>query len=579
MVSWVSVRKKALVHCSIGILWLALPPGVGAVDNGAYGSLVFTELMLDPEPCVGLPPVEYVEVLNRTRDTLDLRGWLFGYADKVYSCPSCKLPPGAYALLCGKEAATHLNITCPVLALSPFPALANTDRVIWLGTPQGQVVNALHYQQAWYGSGFKEEGGWSLECLDTDNLSGNGANWTASVDSTGGTPGRPNSVRRSNPDNTPPRVTRLALPDSITVELLFSKGLKPDLAGDPSRFQLWGGQAFVAEAVVLAPLFQRVSLKLSQPLKAGVSYELVLSGLISLSDVVMGDTCMAAGLPQKPDSFGLSVNELLFNPVGEGYDYVEVVNRSARCVDLSMVCVTSRTEDGRFKAAVRLATERIPAMPGSYWVLSSAGDALAEAWAADSLGRFLTLPSIPSLPDDKGNLVLLTTDGRVIDEVNYSATWHQELMSEKEGVALEKIHPDMPSNEADSWESASYLSGYGSPGLCNTQYRAVAVRKVEPITLEQPWLTPNGDGDSDALCLGLALDQPAQVSVTVYDLAGRPVRHWLRNRWLGPHDQCCWDGTDNQGRLLPQGRYVLLASLCRPDGWVHQAKWGISLWW
>lgn len=579
MVSWVRTRKKALVHCSIGLFWLVVPPGINAVENDAYGCLVFTELMLDPEPCVGLPPVEYVEVLNRTNDTLDLQGWRFGYADKVYPCPGCKLAPGAYALLCDKEAAAQWTLSCPVLALSSFPALANTDRVIWLGTPQGKVVTALHYQQAWYGSGFKEEGGWSLECLDADNLCGDGSNWTASVDSTGGTPGRPNAVSSVNPDRWPPRVSRLALPDSITIELLFSKGLQPELASDPSRFQLWGGQTFVAEASVMAPLYQRIRLTLSQPLDANLSYELAFSGLMSLSGLEMGDTCMRVGLPMKPDTFDLSLNELFFNPVGEGYDYVEVVNRSGRCVDLSTVCVTTRTDDGRFKAAVRLTTEHIPAMPGTYWVLSSAGDVLADAWAADSLGRFLTLPSLPSMPDDKGNLVLLTTDGAVVDEVDYSAAWHLALMSDKEGVALEKIHPDMPSNAADSWVSASYLSGYGSPGLCNSQYRAIETKETEPLSLEQSWLTPNGDGDSDALCLGLALEKPAQVSLTVYDLRGRTVRHWLRNRWLGPHDQCCWDGTDDQGRLLPQGRYILLASLCRPDGWVHQVKWGISLWW
>lgn len=579
MVSWERGRKKALLHCSIGLIWLLFSAVANPVVRGDYGCVVFTELMLDPDPSVGLPPVEYVELLNRSTDTLDLRGWQFGYADKVYTCPSCKVAPNHYVLLCGKDAASLLSVPCPVLVIPSFPALANTDRVIWMATPKGEVVTALHYQQSWYGSGFKAEGGWSLECLDANNFGGEGSNWMASEDSTGGTPGRSNSVRTVNPDVNPPRVVRLALPDSLTIELLFSKGLHPTCVEDLSKVQLWGGQGFVTAAEVVGPLCQRIKVRLSQPIQPRVPYELTLSGLLSLSGLTMEDTLLVFGLPLRPDSFDLGFNELFFNPVGSGYDYVEVVNRSNRFIDLSLLCLTSRADDGRFKAAVRLSTERMPAPPGSYWVLSVAGDSLIQTWLADSLGRFLTLSSLPSLPDDKGNLVLLTIDGRLVDEVDYSAAWHLILMSNKEGVALEKIHPDLPSNRAESWLSASYASGYGTPGLRNSQYRAVEVRKHHTLTLERNWLTPNGDGDSDALCLRLGLDQPAQVSLTVYDLRGRVVRHWLRNCWMGPHDLCCWDGTDNQGSLLPQGRYILLASLCRPDGWVYQAKWGISLWW
>lgn len=579
MVFWEGRRKKALRICSIALLgWGCTAKAVPSPDP-VRGALVFTEVMPDPDPPVGLPPVEYVEVLNRSSDTVALKGWSFGYGEKTYPCPSCQVPPDGFVLLCSKYAASELMVPCPVLSLTSFPTLANSDRVIWLSDPQGMVVTSLHYLQGWYGSAFKADGGWSLECIDPDNLSGDATNWTASVDPSGGTPGRRNSVYRSNQDTRPPHVQHLAVPDALTLECVFSKGLDPIGAADLSRYRLLGGQSFLTVAEPVAPLFRRVRLHLGRPLQAGVYYTCTVSGLASAGGLVMPDTTLLIGLPLKPDSFDLSLNELLFNPVGEGYDYVECVNRSARCLDLSSLSLTSRDAHGRLRAAIRLTDERIPALPGTYWVLSVSGESLAKTWASDSLGRFLTLSSMPSMPDDMGSLVLMTTDGRVIDDVTYSAQWHLELMSDKEGVALEKIHPDLPSDDPASWVSASFVGGYGSPGLRNTQYWDVAYQEGVPITLAQSWLTPDGDGDSDALCLRLDLKQPAQLTLTVYDVLGRVVCHWMRNEWMGLQDRCCWEGTDDQGRLLPQGRYVLLAVLCRPDGWVHQAKWGVSLWW
>ena len=71
----------------------------------------------------------------------------------------------------------------------------------------------------------------------------------------------------------------------------------------------------------------------------------------------------------------------------------------------------------------------------------------------------LTIPSFPSFPDDKGTVILLNQQGTIVDEVNYLDDWHFDLLADNEGVSLEKVNPDWPSNEAKSWHSAAGTAG------------------------------------------------------------------------------------------------------------------------
>ncbi len=559
-------------------------------EAASYGCVVISELMSDPEPVVGLPTVEYVELHNRTDSAVELAGWVFWYDNRPFRLPAYTLSTDGYVILCSVTGAVKFDSAVNALAVLSFPVLARSEKTLILTTPQGELVNSLAYSDTWYEDAFKRKGGWSLECVDVDNLSGDGSNWKASTDSTGGTPGRKNAVAAVIPDVNKPLCNHLSVPNASTVVLRFSKRMDAGWLAEAGNYKvsagentdksgmLFGGGLFAGGKPSIAgvkpsyPLYREVELSLSRPLQEGEIIGLTLMAPNDISGNMSADTFFQVGLPLKPEAFELSINELLFNPDEAGCDYVEVVNRSARCLDLSQVWLCGRDEDGTLQEGCRLFEEAVPALPGSYWVLSSTGDSLAKRYGCDSISHFPSLTGFLSMPDEEGTVVLVSTDNRFIDECSYADDWHMPLFSDKNGIALEKLHPDKPSNEAGSWQSASSLSGYGTPGRRNSQYTEHLKATETFLKLERAWLTPNGDGREDVLTVALNVGEPGTVSLTLYNLNGLEVCHLVRNEWVGVDQEINWNGTDNAGSMLPMGRYILLATLTRTNGNVQTTK-------
>jgi hypothetical protein len=76
-----------------GFTWTVLVPA-------QPGDVVMNELMPDPDPPVGLPNAEFVELLNTTTDqTFDLAGWTITDGSSSGTLPAVVLPPGGFVIL------------------------------------------------------------------------------------------------------------------------------------------------------------------------------------------------------------------------------------------------------------------------------------------------------------------------------------------------------------------------------------------------------------------------------------------------------------------------------------------------
>jgi hypothetical protein len=131
-----------------------------------YGSIVFSELMPRPTGNTDFAD-EYIELYNRTDNPINLAGWTLDHSTtRPVTINSGIIEPKGYIML----NFNNTEETCNVASLSGTPTLTDKGKMLTLRTPQGAVVAQVAYTDAWYNDATKNEGGYSLEKIDLNNL-------------------------------------------------------------------------------------------------------------------------------------------------------------------------------------------------------------------------------------------------------------------------------------------------------------------------------------------------------------------------------------------------------------------------
>jgi hypothetical protein len=204
--------------------------------------------------------------------------------------------------------------------------------------------------------------------------------------------------------------------------------------------------------------------------------------------------------------------------------------------------------------------------PGDYIVETEDADNLARQYLVKNPDQVLVISVPPSFPDDEGTVIVLNFQGQVVDEVKYNKAWHFKLIDNSEGVSLERIDPNGPSQDAANWHSAASTAGYGTPSYKNSQYRlADAINAGIEVTPKV--FSPDNDGLDDIATIRYAATEPGYIAnITLLDAAGRPVRNLVRNGTLGLSGYWNWDGLDDKGLKLPVGTYIIFTELFNLQG-------------
>jgi hypothetical protein len=185
--------------------------------------------------------------------------------------------------------------------------------------------------------------------------------------------------------------------------------------------------------------------------------------------------------------------------------------------------------------------------------------------------------SLPSFPDDKGFALLLNQQGNVVDEVNYNKSWHFKLIDNEDGVSLERIDTDGPTQEPANWHSAASTAGYGTPTYKNSQYKLLSNIDAT-IAVVPKVFSPDNDGRDDIATIQYEVTEPGYIAnITIFDAAGRPVRNLVRNGALGLKGYWNWDGLDNKGNKLPVGTYIIFTEIFNLQGKKEKFKTPVVL--
>ncbi|HOZ68585.1 MAG TPA: lamin tail domain-containing protein [Chitinophagaceae bacterium] len=539
--------------------------------------VIISELMPDPSPTVGLPASEWIELKNCSSQPVSLQNWRITDANgQSGPLPSFVLQPDSFLIICSSSALAAMSQSGTAIAVSSFPSLDNEGEWIALKAPDGRVIHSVNYTSNWYGNALKQEGGWSLEMIDTRNPCSGKSNWTASIHPAGGSPGKKNSTEASNPDTTAPRLLRSYSQDSVTIRLVFDEPLDSATAVSSSQYSISQGIT-ISSVSTVTPLFQEVQLKLNSPLQHNLVYTVKADGISDCKGNRLTVTETKAGRAQDPVPGQIVVNEILFNPAPNGEDYVEIYNHSNQVADLSRLFMGNRNSSGSVSSIKALSSVPFYLYPGEYLAFTESPDQLPLFFMVRFPDRVLAITSPPSFPDEEGTVLLLNGQGVVIDEVKYNKDWHFKLISNDEGVALERLDPGRASGDPGNWHSAATTAGYGTPGYQNSQYRSADMGAGQ-IKVSPAVFSPDNDGRDDLALIQYSLEESGYVAnLVIFDAEGKPVKQLVRNALLGRTGSWTWDGLDDSRRSLPLGHYIVMAELFNLQGKKQQYKQVIVL--
>lgn len=533
--------------------------------------MVIDEIMSDPSPVIGLPDAEWIEIMNRSGMPINMKGWRIACGDQISGMlPDYVLAPDSFVVITSTSSLSELQFVPHCLSVTSFPYLTNEDNIIELRAPSGLIIHAVHYKSSWYRNAVKQEGGWSLEMMDVNNPCAGENNWMASSDISGGTPGRINSNESHNPDISPPILLQGMGRDSLFIILDFSETLDSSAAADPAHYRVANGNLQILSATVVPPAFEQVILKTSG-MERHVSYELYINGISDCAGLSLPQQ-IYVGRKENPDSGAAVINEILFDPRSGGSDYVELWNHSSSVFDLSGLYLANRNVLGQINDLVPLSLNEKPFYPGQLVVITEDSNAVKRDYTVMNPLLIIQTNDLPSFPDDTGHVVLLDRYGQIIDEVSYSEHFHFPFITDPEGVALERISPSQPSSNRDNWHSASSDAGYGTPTGPNSQYRPGLLPSGN-LRLDPAVISPDNDGRDDFTCLYYSFPGSGNLlNITIYDLAGRPVRYLQQGAVAGTSGFFRWDGLDDKGKRLSPGLYVILTEVINVSGKISRYK-------
>ena len=544
----------------------------------AENDVVINEIMADPTPVVGLPEWEYVELFNTTGFRIDLTGWVLciGSTNKVFG--PIGLEPQGYLILCKTDAEEELSVFGPSYGFSSF-SVANAGASLRLLSPAEETISEVTFDDTWYHDAEKRQGGWSIEQIDPYHPCAGKFNWAASVEMLGGTPGRENSINAPNVH--PPRVERVSVLGDDMVLLWFDQQMDRTSMEEPSHYRVLE-LGTIPVAVVSNPLdATSVRLEFDASFSEGELYTLSVTGVPNCSGTLIEEeTEVRFGIPLAIGASEVLINEIMFDPIDPGVDYVELYNPTNKPFDLSELrlgVIKESFPNPPDTVMKEVTSESWLLLPHTYLLLSTDGALVTEQYGGVSVD-YLDMASFPSYPNSGGEALLMSRQGTVVDQMAFSSSMHYPLLKETKGVSLERVSWAVPSSQIDNWHSAAEAVGFGTPGYANSMWCDGSTVDQSEVAITPEVFSPDGDGFDDQCLVMYAFEEAGcTMNVYVYNVDGQLVRHLIRGELIGKEGVFVWNGMDQNGQRVPFGVYVVVTEVFGMGGKVSRYRNAVSV--
>ena len=294
------------------------------------GDLVVNEIQFAP-PTGGSEWVELYNRSTRTIDLADLRLSDNSATPRAITTRPSPLAPGAYAVVVQDSAAFAAAFPGTpglVVRMSPWATLNNDADAVVLRRADGALVDSVGYLASWGRTGV------SLERRDPDGPAVR-ANFAATTDVRGGTPGARNSVFFV--DTAPPvalRAERATVNGAAVIRVTFDEPLDP--ASIPGAFTSDAGTP-----TSVTPEGDGTSVLLAG---VGAATRVTVTGVRDAKgNTAAAQTVVVAG---PPSAGALAVTEAMLAPRTSGttpqVEYVEILNTSGVAISLRTLRIVAR---------------------------------------------------------------------------------------------------------------------------------------------------------------------------------------------------------------------------------------------
>ena len=519
--------------------------GYFIAEQPAAGDVIIHEFLCDPTPQVGLAEQEFVEIYNRSNKVFNVADWKLGDASSAGTITNAWLLPGDHMILTSTSGVDSFTVA---VGVTSFPGLNNSGDNIVLRDSSGLVLDSISYTNDWYGDDNKDDGGYTIERINPNDPCSDETNWAASHDPLGGTPGSQNSIYDDSPDVTPPSIDQLVALAPDFLQIRYSEGMDSTSLAD----------ATISVSPVLTIQNNYVpgngttshTLEFVENLAGSQPYAIQIQGVADCW-LNSADLSGVFVLPETPEVGDVIINEILFNPVTGGHDWVEVYNASEKLIDLNLWEVANFDNDTIDNHAT--VSEHFNIYPGEYAVLGEDTTQIIQQYPAAIPGRFIEM-DLPAWSNDSSTVYLIY-QGSVIDNVSYSDDWHFRLLDSDDGVSLERLDPMDDSQSSHNWHSAAEAIGFGTPGGKNSQFYPAVFTGDFSYTSET--VSPDNNGFEDVLQINYEMLGPGFLGTfKVYDDRGRSIATVMDAELLGVNGTFTWDGVRDDNTKATIGTYV-----------------------
>lgn len=511
------------------------------VRNANYKDLIITEIY--SKPLSTSLNVEAVELFNNTNHYINVGNLIYADLTGTESFPSQTLAPKSYYVLCDDDDTALFSNS---IALKTMPTLNDSRDLVNIIDNSNQLIGQVLYESSWHIPG-KEDGGWSLEMINSDNGCYNEYNFSSSINNNGHTLGKVNSIE-SNKNSPNALLERLFINQAQRLELYFTHALGYDVIMQNGFFSITPNIA-IDTIIIDKENPSHLSIVLKQPI-IGKS-EITIKEHTQCNGQIQKKQTMEFGIGLQPQATHLQITELMFNAGSNCSEYIEIQNTSTHFISLRNMLMghASSTKNEQFN----LTEGNYMLAPNQMAVLVQDFKSFNSCYQPCPNSLIIEIDDWETLSDDAGTIWLKNAQNVLVDSIYYDKEFHSALLNDDDGVALEKLDTNQSGLNGNVWASVGEDKNYAQPG-CQNQF-AQNTTSTDAFSLAHPYF--GNTANPKAGVKYQFKNGVYQISIYIVDKRGLIVKQLANNSTVSKNGVIYWDGVSQDGKNAAIGIYFV----------------------